>query len=414
VQGQTQSQRSESPNKGRPLPTPTPRTPSPTKSIQPPTVSRFVADNSPQPQQQQQQPQHPPLPVTSSVTGANPNAQQNSTSGSIHRPTSSMSTSPIKEIALPPTTTPGQPFVPYWKRNLQGAPREHGVQRRGTVAGGQATTSAVIETPQSTTSSFSSSNPPMSSFPNKPPSQSEIKPGAGITRKPTSSFDFGTRNTPGTQPRPRPEPQPRADDTTESKTSKPPLKPITQQPPTRSIPLQTPSTLSLHQRRGAEITRSNTEPGPEPRLATNTQPQSPAQTNHGRLDSSVSTVPASTTVSTSASGFSNRSAVPPPSKPVRSQTYDPKPLTRRGPSDPTASQHQDSPGPRTLSTGEKDQQPPARTPSPQYGILDMPRSRFTQRVEAKTEVLNGQRSRGSSPARSESPHQEYTTGFSVC
>ena len=306
-------------------------------------------------------------------------------------------TSSVKEIALPPATIPGQPFVPYWKRNLQGGPREHGIQRRGTVAGAPSTTSASIETPQPNTSSFSISNPPTSSFPTKPPSQAEIKPGP--TQKPMSSFDFGTRNTPGTQP------QPRTNGTTESNDFRPTPGTITQQPPTRPAPSQTSSTFSLHQRRGAEITQSNVGPDLEPRPNINTQPQSPAQTNHNRFGSNTSTVSTSTTASTSGSVFSNRSTVPPPPhKPVRSQTYDPKPFRpNEEPSNSIANQRRGPPSPSKLSSGEKGGQPPTRTPSPQYGILDMPRSGFSQRVEAKTEVLNGLRSRGSSPVRGESP-----------
>ena len=410
VPGQIPSQRSESPNRGRPLPTPTPRTPSPTKSIQPPLASRSVTDNTPRRQPPQQQLQRPP-PVIRSVTEINPpssNTQQNTSSGSIHRPTSSLSTvstssrtSSIKEITLPPVTIPGQPFVPYWKRNLQGGPREHGIQRRGTVAGAPSTTLAPIEAPLQHTSSFSSSNPPTSSFPTKPPSQAEIKPRA--TQKPTSSFDFGTKNTPGTQPQPQPEPQPRTNATTESNDLRSAPGMITRQPSTRPAPSHTSSTFSMHQRRGAEITQSNVGPDLEPRPNNNTQPQPPAQTNHNRFGSNASTVSTSTTASTSGSGFQNRSTVPPP-KPARSQTYDPKPFTRKEESsDSIANQRRDPPNPNKLSSGEKGRQPSGRTPSPQYGILDMPRSRFGQRVEAKTEVLNGQRSRGSSPVRSESP-----------
>jgi hypothetical protein len=409
IPGQFPSQRSDSPNKGRPLPTPTSRTPSPAKSIQPPVASRSVTDNTPQWRLQQQQPQQPPPLATRSVTEVNPlpsNTQQNTVSGSIHRPASSMSTnsrtSSIKEIALPPATTSGQPFVPYWKRNAQSGPREHGVQRRGTVAGGPSNTSAANETPRSNTSPFSSSNPPTSSFPTKPPSQSEIKPGAGVPQKPTSSFDFGTRNTPGHHPQPQTGPQPRANGTTYPKDSPSTSGTITQQPPARSAPQQTSSAFSLHQRRGAEIPQPNASPDPEPRSKPNPQPQPPTRINHGRFGSNTSST--STAASTSGSGFSNRSVVPPPSKPVRSQTYDPKPSTRAEEStDPIANQHRGPPSPNKLSSGEKGGQPLARTPSPQYGILDLPRSRFSQRVEAKTEVLNGMRSRGSSPVRSESP-----------
>lgn len=407
ISGQLPSQRSGSPNRGRPLPTPTSRTPSPIKSIQPPIISRSLTDNTPQRQLQQQQ-QPPPL-ATRSVTGINPSSsdvQQNITSSPTHQPTSSMSTtntnsrtSSIKEIALPPATTPGQPFVPYWKRNLQGGPGEHGVQRRGTVAGGPSTTSAVVEMPQSNTSTFSNSNPPTSSFPTKPPSRSETTPGAAVTRKPTNSFDFGTRNTSASQPQPQREPQPRTNGTNDSNGPPLILGTATQHPPARSVPSQTPSTFSLHQRRGAEITR-NASPEHKPRPKPNTQPQPPIQINHNRFGNNASTTPASTTASTSESGFSSRSTVPPPPKPVRSQTYDSKPFTRREePSDSTTNQHRVPPSPNKLSSGEEGKRP-GRTPSPQYGILDMPRSRFSQRVEAKTEVL---RSRGSSPVRSESP-----------
>ena len=406
IPGHIPSQRSESPNRGRPLPTPMSRTPSPIKSIRPPVAPRSMTDNTPQRQLQQHQPQQPPPLVTRSVTGVNPppsDAQQNAISGSIHRPTSSMSTistgSSIKEIALPPATTPGQPFVPYWKRNLQGGPREHGVQRRGTVAGGPSTASVAIEPPQSHTSSFSSSNPPTSSFPTKPPSRPETTPGAAIAQQPTSSFDFGTRSTNGPQPQSQIEPQLRTNGTTDSKDLPSTLGTTTRQPPARSAPSQTPSTFSLHQRRGAEITRSNGDPSPEPRSNPNTRPQPPTQITHNRFGSNASTTSTSTTVSSSGSGYSSRSTVPPP-KPVRSQTYDPKLFTREEPSDSTANQRRGPPSPDKLSGGERDGRPPGRTPSPQYGILDMSRSRFSQRVEAKTEVL---RSRGSSPVRSESP-----------
>jgi len=412
ILGQLPSQRSESPNRGRPLPTPTSRTPSPTKNTQPPIASRSMTDNTPL---QQHQPQQPPPPVTRSVTEASPrssNTQQNVIPGPIHRPTSSISTisassrtSSIKEIALPPATTPGQPFVPYWKRNLQGSPREHGVQRRGTVAGGLPNTEAAVEMPPQTNARlFSSSNPPASSFPNGPPPQSEIKPGAVITRKPTTSFDFGTRSTPGAQPQPQTELQWQTNGVIGSKDIPSTPGTSTRQPPTRSVPPHTSSTFSLHQRGGAETTRSNTDPDPDPR--SNPKPHSPARLNHNRFGSNSSTISASTTVSTSGSGFSNRSTVPAPSKPVRSQTYDPKPLTRREESfDSIANKHRDRgpSSPNKLSGGENVGKPPARIPSPQYGILDMPRSRFSQRVEAKTEVLNGLRSRGSSPVRNEPP-----------
>jgi len=409
------SQRSESPNKGRPLPTPTSRTPSPTKSIQPPLPSRSMTDNSPQRQLQQQHPQQPPPLPTRSVTEVNPpssNIQQNTTSGPIHRSTSSMSTisatsraSSIREVALPPAITSGQPFVPYWKRNSQGGPRELGVQRRGTVAGGPPTTSAAAtEIPQSNIGPFSSSNPPTSSFPTRPPSQSEIRPEVRTTQTPASSFCFGTGSTSRSQPQPQVEPQPRTSGTTNSNDSPSTPRTIAQQPPARSAPTQTSSAFSLHQRRGAEIARSNTGPDPQPLSNTNPQPQPPIQSNHNRFGSNTSTTSTSSTASTSGSGFSNRSTVPPPSKPVRSQTYNPKPLTRgEESSDSVANQHRGPPSPNKLSTGEKSGQLPGRIPSPQYGILDMPRSRFSQRVEAKTEVLNGLRSRGSSPVRSESP-----------
>ena len=399
--GQISSQRSQSPNRGRPLPTPTSRTPSPTKSIQPPLTSRSVTDNTPQ----RQRPQQPPPPATRSLTEVNPpssNTQQNTNSGPIHRSTSSTSTirtnsrtSHIKEIALPPPTTPGQPFVPYWKRNLQGGPREHGIQRRGTVTGIPSTASPSIETPQPNTSSFSSSNPPMSSFPTKSPSQPEMK--SGVTQKPMSSFDFGTRDTSWTQPQPQPEPQPRINGTTESNDFR-------STPGTTAHQPQTSSTFSSHQRRSTEITQSNPGPDLEPRPSTNIQSQSPVKTNHNRFGSNDSTVSTSTAASTSGSGFSNRSTVPPPSKPVRSQTYDPKPFMHKEESSGSiTNQRRGPPSPNKLSSGEKGGQPLARTPSPQYGILDMPRSKFDQRVEAKTEVLNGLRSRGPSPVRSESP-----------
>lgn len=405
IPGQFPSQRSDSPNRGRPLPTPTSRTPSPTKSIQPPFASRSVTDNTPQRQLQQQQLQQPPQLVTRSATGVDPpssNVQQNTASGSINRPTSSMSTistssrtSAIKEIALPPATTPGQPFVPYWKRNLQGGPREHGVQRRGTVTDGPSTTLTGVVTPQSNPSSISSSNPPTSSFPTKPPTQSETTPGTGTPQKPTSSFDFGTRSTPGPQPQPQRDPRPRTNGTTDSKDPSSIPGMMTHQQPAKSAPPQTSSAFSLHQRRGAETARSNT--GPDPRPNPNTEPHLPAQINHNRFTNDASTT------STPGSGFSNRSTAPPP-KSVRSQTFDPKPPTRREePLDSTANQHRGHPSRNKLSSGEKGGRPPARTPSPQHGILDMPRSRFSQRVEAKTEVLNGLRSRGSSPIRSESP-----------
>ena len=417
ILGQLPSQRSESPNRGRPLPTPTSRTPSPTKNIQPPIASRSVTDNTPRRQLQQYQPQQPPPPMTRSVTEASPrssNTQQNTIPGPIHQPTSSMSTisassrtSSIKEIALPPVTTPGQPFVPYWKRNLQGSPREHGVQRRGTVAGGPSNTSAAIEMPlQINTSPFSSSNPPASSFPTGPHSQSETKPGAGVMRKPMTSFGFGTRSTPGPQPQPQTEPQPQTNGVIDSKDIPSAPGTATRQHPARSAPPQTSSTFSLHQRRGAETARPNIHPHPDPRSNPNTLPHSPAQLNHNRFGSNASTTSASTAASTSGSGFSNRSTVPSPSKSVRSQTYDPKPLTPREESSDSIAKKQRDRGPSSpnkLSGGEKVGQPPARTPSPQYGILDMPRSRFSQRVEAKTEVLNGLRSRGASPVRNEPP-----------
>jgi len=408
IPSQLPSQRSESPNRGRPLPIPTSRTPSPTKSIQPPIASRSMTDNTPQRQVKQQQPQRPPQLASHSVTEANPlslNTQQNAHSGSIHRPVSSMSTistssrtSSIKEIALPPATAPGKPFVPYWKRNLQGGPREYGVQRRDTVAGGPLTTSAATNTPQPNTNTFSSSNPPTSSFPTISPSQSEMGPGARISRKPTSSFDFGTRNAPETQFQPQSEPQPGTNGATRPKDFPPIPGTIAQQSPAKPAPSQTSSAFSLHQRRGAEITRSNTGSDPEPRSNPNTQSQPSAKIDHSRFGSNASTV------STSGPGFSNRSTVPAPSKPARSQTYDPKPATRREEySDPVPNQRRGPPSPNKLSSGEKGRQPPARTPSPQYGILEMQRSRFSQRVEAKTDVLNDMRSRGSSPVRTEHP-----------
>jgi hypothetical protein len=395
---QLPSQRSESPNRGRPLPTPTPRTPSPTKSIQPPTAFRSLTDNTPQRILQQQRSQQHPSPLTRSVTEVNPpssSARENTVPSPIHRPTSSMSTistsssyaSSLKEITLPPVTTPGQPFVPYWKRNLQGGPRAHGIQRRGTVAEGPSSTSATIEAPPNP-SSFSSSNPPTSSFPTKSPSRAETKPGTGITRKPTGSFDFGAREPP------HPEPRSRANGIAGSKD-------LTSTPGT---PSQTPSTSSFHYRRGAETTRSDAGHDPEPRSNPNTRPQLPSQPNHNLSGSNPSTVSTSTTASTSGSGFSNRSTVPVPSKPVRSQTYDPKPPSRREDSfGSIANQHRGPPSPNKFSNGEKVGLPPMRAPSPQYGILDMPRSRFSQRVEAKTEALNGLRSRGTSPVRNESP-----------
>ena len=418
IPSQFPSRRSESPNRGRPLPIPTSRTPSPTKSIQPPIASRSLTDNTPQRQLLQQKPQRPPQPVTRSATEVNPpssNTQQSANSSPVHRPTSSMGTistssrtPSIKEIALPPATTPGEPFVPYWKRNLQGGPREYGVQRRGTVAGGPSATSAATNSPQSSTNSFSSSNPPMSSFPAKPPSQSEIEPGARIMRKPTNSFDFGMRNVPGTQFQPQPEPQPGIKGVNGSKDFPPTPGSISQQSPAKPAPSQTSSAFSLHQRRGAEVTRSNTGPDPEHRSNPDTQPRPPAKIDHNRFGSNASTVSTSSTASTSGSGFSNRSTVPAPPKPTRSQTYDPKPVTRREESsDSVSSQRRGPSSPNKLSSGEKGGQPPARIPSPQYGILDMPRSRFSQRVEAKTEVLNGLRSRsqGSSPVRNESPNK---------
>ena len=401
---QLPSQRSESPNRGRPLPTPTPRTPSPTKSIRPPAASRSLTDNTPQRVLQQQQPQRLP-PLARSPIEVNPlssNAQENTIPGPAHPPTSSMSTvsasshtPSIKEIALPPATTTGQPFVPYWKRNLQGGPRAHGVQRRGTVAGGPSSTSAVIETSQSNTSSFSSSNPPTGSFPTKSP---ETKPQTGAMQKPMSSFDFGTRDPPG------PHPQSRQNGTTFSKDLTYAPGTVTQRPSAGSQPSQTPSTSPVHQRRGAEVTRSNPGPDFEPRSNSKTRPQLPNQPKHNRFDSNASTPSTSTAASTSGSGFSNRSIAPVPSKLVRSQTADPKPSSRREESfDFIAEQHRGPPSPNKLSNGAKLRQPPARTPSPQYGILDMPRSRFSQRVEAKTDALNGLRSRGTSPVRSESP-----------
>ena len=406
IPGQLPSQRSDSPNRGRPLPTPTSRTPSPTKSMQPPVASRSMTDNTPQRQLQQQQPQQPQPLTTRSVTGAGQPSQsplQSALPGPIHRPTSSMSTistssrtSSIKEIALPPPTTPGQPFVPYWKRNLQGGPREHGVQRRGTIAEGPSSTSAAIDTPRSNPSSFSSSNPPTSSFPTNPPSRSETTPGAGSPQKPANSFGFGARNPPG----PQTEPRPRTNGTADSRDFRSTPGATTQQSPTRSAPSQTSSAFSLHQRRAAEIGQSNAGPDPEPRSEprpnSNTQPQPPIQINNSRFSNNPSSTP------TSGSGFSDRSTVPP--KPVRSQTYDPKPFTRgKDSSDSTTSQYRGPPSPSKLSSGERGGQPPARTPSPQHGILDMPRSSFSQRVEAKTGVLNGTRSRDPSPVRSESP-----------
>lgn len=388
------SQRSESPNRGRPLPTPTPRTPSPTKSIQPPTVSRPLIENTPE-RILQHQPQRLPPSQNRSAAEAHPlssNVQEIAISTSSH-------SSSTKEIALPPATTPGQPFVPYWKRNLQGGPRAHGVQRRGTVAEGPSSSSANTETPQSNSDSFSSSNPPTSSFPTKSPSRSETKPRTGLTRTPTSSFDFETRNPPGPQPQPRPEPLSRANGTVSNDLTSTPGT-ITQRPLTGFPPSQTSSTSSLHQRRGAETTRSNTGPGPGPQSNPNTRPQLPTQPDHSRFSSNASTVSISTATSTSGSGFSNRFTAPAPQKPVRSRTYDPKPSSRgEESSDFITNQHRGPPNPNQLSSREKVGQPPARIPSPQYGILDMPRSRFSQRVEAKTEA----RSRGTSPTRSEPP-----------
>ena len=411
---QLPSHRSESPNRGRPLPTPTPRTPSPTKGIQPPIVPRSVTDNTPQWQLQQQ-----PLPAAiRSATEINPppsNARENTFPGPIHRPTSSMDitgssshTSSIKEIALPPATTPGQSFVPYWKRNLEGGPRAHGVQRRETVAGGSSRISVTVETPRSDANSFSSSNPPTSSSPVKPPSRHEIKPGTGVTRRPTSSFDFGTRSTHGPQPEPQSEPQPRANGTTELNDLPTAHGTIPRQPPMTSTLSQTPSAFSLHQRRGAETTRSNSGPDLRSRSNFNVQPRSPNQTNRDQFGSGDSTVHTPTVASTPGSGSLNRSIVPP--KPVRSQTYDPKPPAHGEESfNSTPKQHRNPPSPNKLSSGKGVERPLARTPSPQYGILDMPRSRFSQRVEAKTEALNGLRSRGSSPVRSESPAKGIPT-----
>ena len=408
------SQRSESPNRGRPLPTPTTRTPSPIKSIQPPMVSRSLTDNTPQRILQQRQPQRFPPPSTRSATEVNPpssSARENAVSGPIHRSSSSMSTvstsssqtSSVKEIALPPVTSPGQPFVPYWKRNLQGGPRAHGVQRRETVAGGPSSTSTTTEVPPNP-SSLSSSNPPTSSFPTKHPSRVETKPGTGVTRTPISSFDFGTRNPPNPQPQLHPEPQSRANGITGSNDLTSTPGETIPQPSTGFPPPQTPSTSLFHHRRGAETSRSNTNPEPGPRSNLNTRPQPSNQPDHNRFGSNVSTVSTSTGASTSGSGFSNRSSVPVPSKPVRSQTYDPKPPSRgEEPFGPVVNQRQAPPSPNKLSNGEKVRQPLTRSPSPQYGILDMPRSRFTQRVEAKTEALNGLRSRGTSPVRSGSP-----------
>ena len=388
---QLPSRRSESPNRGRPLPTPTPRTPSPIKSTQPPTISRSLTDNTPQRILQQQQPQRLPSPPTRSATEVD--LPQDHTV-----PSTSSHASPIKEIALPPATTPGQPFVPYWKRNLQGGPRAHEVQRRGTVAGGPSSTSATIQTPQSNTSSFSSSNPPTGSFPTRSSSQSETKPGTGVRQTPTSSFDFRTRDPPGSQSQPQPEPQSRANRLTGSKAPTRTPAATIQQPSTGFLQKQTPSASLLHQRRGAETTQSNVGPNSEPWSNPNTLPQLANKPNHNQFGSNASTV------STSGPGFSNRSAAPIPSKPVRSQTYDPKPFSRRKePSDSIMIKPRDPLGPNKLPIGEKVGQPPARPPSPQYGILDMPRSRFSQRVEAKTEALNGLGGRGYSLVRSESP-----------
>lgn len=395
------SPRSESPNRGRPLPTPTPRTPSPTKSIQPPIISRSLTDNTPQRIPQRQQTQRLPPPPTRSATEAKP-PEENTVPGPIHRPTSSMSTistsshpSSVREIALPPATTPGQPFVPYWKRNLQGGPRAHGVQRRETVAGGPSTTSAGSEALQSNASSFSISNPPTGSFPTRPSPQS----GTGVTRTPTGSFDFRTRDPPGPQPKHKS----RANGATGSKDdllSTPGT--VTQHPHTGFSPSQTPSPIS--QRRGAETTWSSARSDPEPRSNPDARPQLPRQPNHNRFGSNASTVSTSATASTSGSGFSNRSTAPVPSKPVRSQTYDPKHFSRgEESSDSIANQPRRPSSPSKLPNGEKVGQPPARIPSPQYGILDMPRSRFSQRVEVKTEALNGLGGRGSSPVRSEYP-----------
>lgn len=150
--------------------------------------------------------------------------------------------------------------------------------------------------------------------------------------------------------------------------------------------------------------RSNAGPDLEPRSNPNTRTPLSNQPDYNRFDSNASTVSTSAATSTSGSGFSNRSSVPVPSKPVRSQTYDPNPPSRRGESsDSIANHHRGPSSPNKLSNGEKVRQPLARSPSPQYGILDMPRSRFSQRVEAKTEELNGFRSRGASPVRSGSP-----------
>ncbi|KAF9787956.1 hypothetical protein BJ322DRAFT_1046199 [Thelephora terrestris] len=390
-------QRSQSPNKGRPLPNPTPRTPSPTKTIQSSIASPSVKDNTPQ----RQQPQQPLPSMTRSATEVNSpssNAQETFLSGPIHGTISTSShNSPTKEITLPPAMTSGQPFVPYWKRNLQGGPRAYGVERRGTISEGPSSTPA-IETPQPSTSSVSSSN-------SRPSIQSEIQPRTVVTRKPTNSFDFGGKGSPGPQPQTQPEPrrQPRPNGTNGSKDLHFSPGTTTQQPPARSLTSQTPSTFSMHQRRGAETTRTNTGPDPPPPSNPNHQPQSRDQPNHNRFSSTTSTVSASTTASTSGSAFSSRSIVP-PSKPIRSQTYDPRTFAHReAPEYSIANQHQEPPSPKKLSSREKVGQAPARTPSPQYGILDIPRSRFSQRVEAKTEALNGLRGRDSSPVRSESP-----------
>lgn len=225
-----------------------------------------------------------------------------------------------------------------------------------------------------------------------------------FAQKPASPQYSDMRDTPGLQSQHNSEPRlQRTNETTESKDIPFIHGTTAQQPSTRSPTSQASSPFSLHQRRGAETTRSNTLPDPEPPYHPNTRPQPHNFSNHDRFTGSASTVSTSTAASTSGSGFSGRSTVP-PSIPVRSQTYDPKSFSRREASeDPVTNQHRCLPSPNKLSSREITGLPLARTPSPQYGILDMPRSRFSQRVEAKTEALNGLRSRGSSPVRSESP-----------
>ena len=396
VPGQTSIQlpprRSESPNKGRPLPTPTSRTPSPTKSIHPPIVSRSLTDDTTHRQLQERQPQQLPPLATRSTTQVNlppSNVQSNAGPGSFQRPASSMSatnmSSHVKEIALPPPTIPGQPFVPYWKRNLQGGPRAHGIQRRGTIAEGSSTNWAPNDTPVVNSNSFSSLN--CTTSPTKALFRQEVEPEASTTQKPITSPELGGKG----MPRPQLGPQTRTNDTTQQRAP----------PPTISSFSQPPSTSSPHKRRGAEIAQSNMGPGPGVRPNPVVQPHPLDPINHNRSG----TVPAPT----SGSGFAGSPTVPSKSKPVRSQSYDPKSFTRReDPDGSTTRQQRALPSPNKPSGEDKVGYPPARIASPQYGILDMPRSRFSQRVEAKTEALNGFRNRGASPARSESPTKDIS------